>query len=208
MKRKKIKFFLFLLLVLVLARFLVVPYMGSWLVKDDALEPADAMVMLMGSVSDRVQEVFHVYEAGYAQLVILPEPGRRDTELQRKKGIRIPINVDIAHDVLLELGVRHEHIIVLPWGTSSTKDEAIAVRTYLENNSNIRSIILVTSASHSRRAFMIFRREFRKLDHDVQLISRPSRYSSFQSRCWYRNRESTKAVFYEYMKTGAWLIGF
>jgi hypothetical protein len=53
MKRKKIKFFLFLFLVLVLARFLVVPYMGSWLVKGDELQPADAMVMLMGSVSDR-----------------------------------------------------------------------------------------------------------------------------------------------------------
>ena len=37
MKRKKIKFFLSLFLALVLARFLVVPNMGSWLVKDDAL---------------------------------------------------------------------------------------------------------------------------------------------------------------------------
>lgn len=208
MKRKKIKFFLFLFLVLVLARFLVMPYMGPWLVKDDELQPADAMVMLMGSVSDRVLEVFHVYESGYAQLVILPEPGRMNTVLQHKYGIAIPINADIAHDALLELGVQHEHIIVLPWGTSSTKDEAVAVRTHLENNSNIRSVILVTSAPHSRRAFMIFRREFRKLDHEVQLISRPSRYSSFQARGWYRNRESTKAVFNEYMKTAAWLIGF
>jgi uncharacterized SAM-binding protein YcdF (DUF218 family) len=208
MNRKKIKFFLFLFLMLVLARFLVVPYMGSWLVKDDALQPADAMVMLMGSVSDRVLEVFHVYEAGYAQLLLLPEPGRMNTVLQHEYGIGIPINADIAHDALLELGVPHEHIIVLPWGTSSTKDEAMAVRTYLENHSDIRSVILVTSASHSRRASMIFQREFRKLDHDVQLISRPSRYSSFQARGWYRHRESTKAVIYEYIKTAAWLIGF
>ena len=206
MKRKKIKLFLFL--VLVLARFLVVPYMGSWLVKDDELQPADAMVMLMGSVSDRVLEAFHVYEAGYAQQVILAEPGRMGTVLQNEYGIRIPINVDIAHDALLELGVQHEHIIVLPFGTSSTKDEAVAVRKYLENHSDIRSVILVTSASHSRRASMVFRREFRKLDHDVELISRPSRYSSFQARGWYRHRESTKAVFNEYIKTAAWFVGF
>ena len=208
MKRKKIKIFLFLFLVLFLARFLVVPYMGSWLVKEDVLQPADAMVMLMGSVSDRVLEAFHVYEAGYAQLIILPEPGRMNTLLQHEYGIDIPINFDIAHDALLELGVQHDHIILLPWGTSSTRDEAVAVRTYLENHSNIQSVILVTSASHSRRASMIFRSEFRKLNHDVQLISRPSRYSSFQARGWYRHRESTKAVFNEYIKTAAWLIGF
>ena len=192
----------------VLARFLVVPYMGSWLVKDNAIQPADAMVILMGSVSDRVQEAFDVYEAGYTQLVILPEPIRGDTALQRKKGIRLRINLDIVHEALLELGVQHEHIIVLPCGTSSTRDEAVAVRTYLENHSDIRSVILVTSASHSRRAFMIFRREFRKLNHDVQLISRPSRYSSFQARGWYRDRQSTKAVLNEYIKTAAWFVGF
>lgn len=182
--------------------------MGSLLVKDNGLQPADAMVILMGSVSDRVQEAFDVYKAGYAQLVILPEPGRRDTALQQEKGIRIPINLDIVHDVLLDLGVYHEHIIVLPFGTTSTRDEAVAVRTYLENHSSIRSVILVTSAPHSRRAFMIFRREFRKLDHEVQLISRPSRYSSFQARGWYRDRGSIKAVFSEYIKTAAWLMGF
>ena len=208
MKRKKIKFFLFLFLALVLARFLVVPYMGSWLVKDDATQPADAMVILMGSVSDRVQEAFDVYEDGYTQLVILPEPRRGDNALQQEKGIRIPINIDIAHNVLLELGVRNEHIIVLPFGTSSTKDEAVAVRTYLENHSDIRSVILVTSASHSRRASMIFRREFRKLDHDVEIISRPSRYSFFQARRWYRDRQSTKAVLHEYISTAAWFLGF
>ena len=208
MKRKKIKFFLFLFLMIVLARLFVLPYMGSWLVKEDALQPADAMVMLMGSVSDRVLEVFHVYEDGYAQLVILPEPGRMNTTLQKEYGVSIPINVDIAHDALLELGVQHDHIILLSWGTSSTRDEAVAVRTYLENHNDIRSVILVTSATHSRRAFMIFRREFRKLDHDVKLISRPSRYSSFQARGWYRHRGSTKAVFSEYIKAAAWFIGF
>jgi uncharacterized SAM-binding protein YcdF (DUF218 family) len=208
MKRKKLKFFLFLFLLVVLAGFLVVSNMGSWLVKDDALQPADAIVVLMGSVSDRVQEAFDVYEAGYAQFVILPEPSRGDTVLQNKKGIRLRINLDIVHDALLELGVQDEHIIVLPFGTSSTKDEAIAVRTYLENHPDIRSVIMVTSASHSRRAFMIFRREFRKLDHDVQLISRPSRYSSFQARDWYRHRKGIKTVLSEYIKTAAWVIGF
>ena len=207
-KNKKIRYFLSLFLVLTLAGILVVPHMGSWLVKDDELQPADAMVILMGSVSDRVLEAFDLYEAGYTQFVILPEPYRMGTALQHEYGIEIPINVDIAHDALLELGVRDEHIIVLPWGTSSTKDEAVAVRTYLENHPDIRSVIMVTSASHSRRASMIFRREFRKLDHDVQLISRPSQYSSFQARGWYRDRQSTKAVLNEYIKTAAWLIGF
>ena len=131
-----------------------------------------------------------------------------NTVLQHEYGIGIPINFDITHDALLDLGVQHDHIILLPWGTSSTRDEALAVRTYLENHNDIRSVILVTSASHSRRAFMIFRREFRKLDYDVQLISRPSRYSSFQARGWYRDRGSIKAVFNEYIKTAAWFVGF
>lgn len=208
MKRKKIKLFLSLFLVLVLASFIIVPYMGSWLVKEDELQPADAMVILMGSLSDRVQEAFHVYEDGYTQLIILPEPKRIDSALQNNKSIRIPINLDIVYDVLLELGVRQEQIVVLPYGTRSTKDEAVAVRSYLEKHPNIRSVILVTSASHTRRASMIFRREFRKLDDEIKLISRPSRYSSYKGREWYRHRGSIKVVFSEYIKTAAWFFGF
>jgi len=61
--------------------------------------------------------------------------------------------LDIAHVALLELGDQHDNMIILPWGTRSTKDEAITVRTYLDKHSNIRSVILVTSdhtaAGHS-----------------------------------------------------------
>ncbi len=57
-----------------------------------------------------------------------------------------------------------------------------------------------------RRARLIFRRELRKLDHDVELIMRPSNYSDFQASRWYRHRESARSVVFEYVKLafGSW----
>lgn len=46
---------------------------GSWLVKEDELEKADAIVILMGSISDRVLQVADLYHQKYANKVLVVE---------------------------------------------------------------------------------------------------------------------------------------
>jgi len=90
---------------------------------------------------------------------------------------------------------------------NSTRGEAIAVREYLETQDHIRSIILVSSPPHMRRARLIFRKELRKLDREVELIMRPSYYSDFQPSGWYRHRESARDVVLEHLKLVGWILG-
>src|SRR4029453_2974478 len=60
-----------------------------------------------------------------------------------------------------------------------------------------RSILLVTSKYHTRRAAEIYRL---LADDRVKIIVRPARDDDFQSKRWWRDHISTRRVIIEYLK--------
>ena len=48
---------------------------GSWLVKSDDIQQADAMIMLMGGISDRVLQIADLYQQNVAGEVWIVEEG-------------------------------------------------------------------------------------------------------------------------------------
>lgn len=204
-RRRKI--FAGLLLLLLLFLLLVPPRMGRWLVVEAELQPAGAMVILMGSIADRALEAKDVYEQGYATSIVMVKPRQRGAVHLEPYGVELPSNSELTAYALGELGVPQDSIRILPGGAVSTREEAQIIRNFLEENPQIDSFILVSSRAHLRRGNMIFRKELRKLDHPVQIIPRPSSYSEFREDKWYRHRESAKSVFLEYLKIIAWMVG-
>jgi uncharacterized SAM-binding protein YcdF (DUF218 family) len=110
-------------------------------------------------------------------------------------------------------------IRIIPGEVSSTRGEAIAIATFLQQNPHIKSIILVSSPSHMRRATMVFRRTFRRRgvlhtpsSHTPSsdtpssdtpsfvIIPRASKYSDFQEKRWWKHRDSAIDVASEYVK--------
>ncbi len=141
--------------VLALGR-LSLPSLGSFLVVEDNPQRSDIIVVLMGSGPDRMLGAVELYEAGYADEIVMVRNMVRGYDLVVNRGVKIPHDTDIAREVAVQLGVPAEKVNILPGDALSTQDEAIQVREYLKSQKDIDSLIIVTSKYHSGRAKKIF----------------------------------------------------
>ena len=162
---------------------------GLWLVEEDDPVHADAIVILMGSVSDRVLQASDLYKQGKAGAVIMVEVSLRKYKELKARGEDIISNTDQSRDASVALGIPLPNIRILPGDATSTLTEAMIVREYLANNPGIDTLLLVSSAPHTRRASMIFKSAFRKAKTPVYIFSSPSHYTDFNAQKWWRSRE-------------------
>jgi uncharacterized SAM-binding protein YcdF (DUF218 family) len=154
-------------------------------------------VVLSGSVPDRILEAVDLYQAHWAPRIILtregPPPGLQ--ALRARGGALLEHheqNLSIAH----QLGVPASAISVMPRPTSSTVDEAAALVAHL-HSLGVRSILLVTSKAHARRARMTFQ----KLAGDqLQITVCPSPYDQIAASDWWQHRAFVRRVVIEYGK--------
>lgn len=179
---------------------------GKWLVKEDEPQQSDAIVILMGSIADRVMHAADLYEQDRTENIILVEESMGAYKLLEERGANIISNSCQVLNILVSFGVPDENIIILPGDATSTQMEAMVIREYLADKPDIDTLLLVTSASHSRRASMIFSTAFEKADLPVHVVSCPSEYSGFNASRWWRNKEDIQKVFMEYLKIGNFLV--
>ena len=190
---------------LLTARLFIFFELGNWLVVNDELKQADAIVVLMGSPGDRILEVKDVYSDSLSNLILFVEdddPGRKEL---KTRGIILQDDADKSRKLAIQLGIPDSVIFILPGDANSTIDEAKILREYIDNN-NLKSIILVTSSSHIRRASMIFNNELSQCKNEIEIICNPSKYSNFDGENWWRERESRKKVVLEYLKLIQFLL--
>lgn len=199
MKRKTICSLL--ILALILGSFVVIiPEMGNFLIVDDQMVGADAIVILMGSLADRSLEAADLYHSGYADEILIGNEFDEGLDILKASGVSIPESAEMFSYVLVELGVPAEAIKILPGQAMSTLEEAHIVGDYLKGRQDIDIVIIVTSSYHTRRSKLTFESVFKKFDHEVTVLSRPSRYSLFRPVRWWSDRESSKRIVQEYQK--------
>lgn len=167
--------------------------------EDDVADVEGAMlVLLMGSVGDRSLGAYELYENGTVDHILMVESYLVGRELLEEKNIHIPEDAELSKQILTELDVPEEDMTVLPGDAESTKDEALAVKRYIENHPEIDTIIITTSKYHSLRSKQIFKKALK--NEDVVIYSSPTPYDRFQARGWYQNREDIQRVVMEYLK--------
>ncbi len=171
------------------------------------LQPVDAIVMLLGSTPERELEVADIYHQDFAPIIVMAEFRVHNHELIEAHGLTAPRDLDNSLSILNQLDIPPEAIRITPGDISSTRGEAIAIATFLQQNPHIKSIILVSSPSHMRRATIVFRRTFRRGGIDCVIIPHPTSYGNFKPNGWFRDRESAKDVLYEYIKIAGWVVG-
>jgi uncharacterized SAM-binding protein YcdF (DUF218 family) len=179
---------------------------GEWLVKEDVPVHADAMVMLTGSIADRVLQGVDLYRKGRAGQVLIVEEGMGPYKLLKARGADIVSSARQMQDAAKTLGIPADSITVLPGEALSTKTEATIIRDYLAGSTVIDTILLVTSAPHTRRALMIFRAAFRDAETPVYIGCSPNAYSDFDAKYWWRDREDVQAVLSEFVKIGSFVL--
>ena len=171
---------------------------GRALVVADPLPAhADAIVILAGSIPDRVLEAADLYRSGVApRVVVTRERIRRGDAPLRARGVRLPEGDDLTLAALSRLGVPPEATLVLRRRSTSTASEARTIARWACTH-HVSRLVVVTSRAHTRRSRLILRRA---LGAHVALTIRPSRYDSFSPTRWWRIRRDAKTVLSEYQK--------
>jgi len=171
-------------------------------VRDPLPARADAIVILAGSPPDRALEAADLYATGIAERILVTREARlAELDVLAARGVRLPESSDVTVDLLIKLGVPLRAIEVLPRRTSSTLAEARVIASWACGRA--RSLVLVTSPSHTRRAGMIVRAA---LGPTVEVSVRPATMASFPTRSWWRHRRAAKAVALEWQKLLAYLL--
>jgi uncharacterized SAM-binding protein YcdF (DUF218 family) len=171
--------------------------LGSYLITDEPRQAADAIVVLSGSVPDRVLEAVDLFNDGLAPRIIFSREGFPPSlAVLRSRGGDMPERHDLNRSIAHQLGVPSEAIAVVEGAVFSTASEASRIVAYL-HRAGFRQILLVTSKMHSRRASLIFRRHAgRRLS--IRVCA--SRYDSFDPSNWWHHRGLVRRLVFEYQK--------
>lgn len=187
---------------------MVLHYGGTWLVKTDSLPShAEVAVMLDGSVKGVIAR-----RAGAVRLLQRGVVGHIMLSMESVNvwGQNVP---EVAHNYFLSnYGPQVANRVVFCFqDTDSTLDEALGLRQCLEQR-NWRSVIVVTSQFHTRRAGMIWRKEFANAHPPFKIWVHGVTDPDYSPVGWWRKRryaktwllESTKLVWTSLFGYGPW----
>ena len=179
---------------------------GKWLAKEEMPPHADAMVILMGNFPDRVLQTVDLWHEKSADRIIIVEEGMGPFKRLEDRGVRILSNSEQAANALVTLEIPADSITILPGDARSTLDESLVIRDYLADRSSADTILLVSSASHMRRASLIFKEALSESDIPVYVGCSPSAYTSFNADKWWKNKEDIQIVLSEYLKITSFVL--
>jgi len=170
---------------------------GEYLVTHESPEKADAMIVLGGEVPTRALAAADLYRQGLAAMVLV-SPGK--SSARRKQAIselnvELPNDADLNRRVLIRLGVPPAAIHDID-EADGTIGEARALRAIVPQW-GIRSLLVVTSKYHTRRAGMTFRWA---LGDSVRVQTIGSSYDDFHPSRWWHERSEAQYLVIEYQK--------
>jgi uncharacterized SAM-binding protein YcdF (DUF218 family) len=169
------------------------------LIVDDPLEHADAIAVLSGSavIRERAQFAAQLYKRGCAGKIILTNDNLQGGWSSAEQ--RNPFYYEQAAEVLRRSGVPPEAIEVLPQPVSGTGDEASLLRRYAGDH-HLNSILVVTSAYHSRRALWTLRQVFANSGITIGLAAVPPGTQAPSPATWWLHVRGWQMVPGEYVK--------
>ena len=182
MKRRRQRWILLGLAGLVLLGALVfLLCVGRWLVAEDPLEKAQAIVVLSGHMPVRAIEAAKLYREGYAPSVWLTHATEPGATLET---MGIPFFGEDLYNlrVLVHEGVPVNAIHLLQPPIINTADELAAVSAALEAGKGA-TVIIVTSKVHTRRVRILWNRLAAGRE---RALIRAATDDPFEPRRWWR----------------------
>jgi uncharacterized SAM-binding protein YcdF (DUF218 family) len=174
---------------------------GRWLVREDALAPADAIVVLSGSMPARAEEAARIFRLGYAHEVWVSRPESPDQELE-SMGIHYVGEQDVNRAVLIHEGVPDAGVRIFPQPIVNTEQEVVEIRAQMQREGKT-SVIIVTSLQHTRRVRALWRK---LAGENLRLIARGAPQDAFDADHWWRNTHDALSVVREVLGlTNVWL---
>jgi uncharacterized SAM-binding protein YcdF (DUF218 family) len=165
-----------------LVRHPLLRFVGETWIVEDTLEPSDAIIVLSDDnfYADRATRAAQVYRQGVAPLVVAS--GRK---LRPYAGV-----AELMEHDLVERGVPKEKVIRVSHDAENTREEA-QVLAGLARERKWRSVIVVTSNYHTRRARYIFAHVF---PQGTAIRVTGARDGDFEPERWWEKRISVKEL--------------
>ena len=159
---------------------------GEFLVVDDALQPASAIVVLDGGQPFREEEAANLYAQGWAPRIVFTRGLARTSRA----------------DILEHLGVPAAAIEIVDQQPSRTLEELEALAGAIGTTD--APVVLVTSPYHTRRTELDWSRA---TDGSVPALVHPVWQEPFDSHAWWHDPQARMRVWHEYMGLLATLLG-
>jgi uncharacterized SAM-binding protein YcdF (DUF218 family) len=182
------------LLVLTIAGIIAFRGLGRWLVVEDPLDHADAIVVLSGGLSFRATEAAKIFRQGMAPQVWLTRPQSPSGTLS-KMGISFEGEESYSRSVLIHEGVPDSAIRMLAPEIVNTEDEERAIIAEMQVTGASR-VIIVTSPPHTRRVRALWRH---LAPASSVLIVRSAPEDDFDASYWWRTTRDSMSVMRETM---------
>ncbi len=175
------------------------PFLATNLIVEKPLERADAIMVLSGSAvyKERTRRAAELYKQGVTSIVIVTDDGERARWYGRGSGN--PTIVELEQRELIANGVMPEAIRVLPGQVAGTDDEAKALRDEIATRP-LGSVLIVTSAYHSRRALATFEKILADRNIALGIASPPPGDLTPTPNYWWLRPRGWQTVAGEYVK--------
>ena len=180
---------------------------GGYLIVEDPLERASAIVVLGSDSPYRALEGAKLYREGWAPKVILTRPYRKRLfDTLESLGIHKKEVHELNYEVLLRSGVQPEAIVLIDQEVENTLTELKAVLQVLSPPSGT-TLIIVTSKYHTRRTRKIWSY---LSDENITGVIHWARDDDtvFDTERWWKNRDSIRMLVNEYGGLVNYWLGF
>jgi uncharacterized SAM-binding protein YcdF (DUF218 family) len=187
---KKRLLWLSALLAVVLGMFIAFPFFlegtARFLIVQDKLEAADVIVVLAGDNNgERVDEAVKLYKKGYAKKLLMSGG---------------PLAWKLTHAQWMKrqaarMGVPKASILLQEQSESTLEDAKFTLP--IIKKYGFKSVILVTSPTHTRRAKRVFRKMY--AGQGIKVLVYPVQDSKFKLQRWWSRHEDTQRVIWEYV---------
>lgn len=168
-------------------------WLGAALVQSEEPKRADAILVLAGDAwGNRIRKGADLSRQGFAPLVFVSGP----------EGLYGFHESELAIRYAVKQGYPEDMFVALPNTARSTAEEAQQILPRLEQR-GVKSLILVTSNYHTRRAGATFRR--RAGNMIIIVVAAPDR--TFDPANWWQSRDGQKQWFFEATKSLASVLG-
>lgn len=173
-------------------------FLGRYLVVAHESQRSDLIVCLAGKNVERGIAAAEAYQKGLApRILACREQSPDGLNHLKEKGFHYPEKIDLLKDLFKEYGIPESALLVPGKAVENTFEEAEVVRQVVREL-GFQSLILITSPTHSRRAWMTFRKVLE--EEKVRILVVPTPYSSYDPATWWNSKRYLKEVFFEYEK--------
>lgn len=192
-----IKKALFIIAIVVVLAIILHPFifraMAGFLIAQDKLEKADVILVLAGdSNGERAGQAVELYKKGYAPKILMSGGPAvwHLTYAANMKHQATTLGVP-GRDVLLE-------------DKSKSTIEDIRFSLPILKRMKVKSIILVTSPSHTCRASLVAKKYY--TPENIKVLVYPVQKSEFNPDKWWLRHEDTQLIVWEYVSLVQYLL--